>query len=111
MNITVGHTPEELLRMTEGTEIGICLDVGHANTTGNLDEFLAMLPHIRNIHIHDNRGERDEHLPLGEGGIDFDTVLRRISSSGYGHGLVIESENSMESGVKSLEFLNARGIH
>ncbi len=110
MNITVGHTLEELLRMTEGTEIGICLDIGHANTTGNLDEFLSLLPNIGNMHIHDNMGERDEHLPLGEGNIDFERVLKRIVSSGYSHGYVIEAEGSIESGLKSLEFLKRHNL-
>ena len=105
LGITFGHTPEELLRMVEGTEIGICLDIGHANTTGNMDDFMDLLPQTQNIHIHDNMGERDEHLPLGEGNIDCPAVFGRISSSGYSRNLVIEAENSMESGLKSMEFL------
>jgi len=110
LNVTVGHTPEELRRMTEGTEIGICLDIGHANTTGNMEEFLDMLPNVRNVHMHDNMGERDEHLPLGEGNVDFEAVLKRISSSGYSRGVVIEAEESIESGVKSLGFLKKHGF-
>ncbi len=109
IGITVGHTPDELLRMIEGTEIGICLDLGHANTTGNISAFLELLPDIRNIHIHDNMGERDEHLPLGEGNIDFEGILKTLSS-GYSHGLVIEAEESIDSGVRSLEFLKKRGV-
>ncbi len=110
LNITVGHTPEELLRMTEGTEIGICIDIGHANITGNKDAFLDLLPNIGNIHIHDNMGERDEHLPLGEGNIDFERVLKRIVGSGYGRGYVIEAEGSIASGVKSLGFLRRHNL-
>jgi len=115
MHITVGHTPEEMLRMTEGTEIGICLDIGHASTTGNLDAFLdLLLPErgikLENIHIHDNLGIEDQHLPLGEGNIDFKTVLTRIASSGYRGGYVIEAEGSIESAVKSLEYLRKQDL-
>lgn len=118
MPITVGHTPEEMLRMTEGTEIGICLDIGHASTTGNLDAFLdRLLPEtgrkaekIQNIHIHDNLGIDDQHLPLGEGNIDFKRVLRRITGSGYKGGYVIEAEGSIESALKSLEYLRKQDL-
>lgn len=51
-----------------------CFDVGHWNmfTTVGMDEWFAELgPYIAEVHIHDNHGEADEHLPLGEGTIDF----------------------------------------
>lgn len=55
-----------------------CFDVGHWNmfTTGTLEEWFAELgPFIAECHIHDNHGRADEHLPLGEGMIDFERVF------------------------------------
>lgn len=51
-----------------------CFDVGHWNmfTTVTLEEWFQELgSYIAESHIHDNNGKSDEHLPLGEGIIDF----------------------------------------
>ncbi len=51
-----------------------CFDVGHWNmfTTVSLEEWFRELgSYIVESHIHDNHGQRDEHLPVGEGDIDF----------------------------------------
>jgi sugar phosphate isomerase/epimerase len=51
-----------------------CFDVGHWNmfTTVSLEEWFAELgSYIVESHIHDNHGVSDEHLPVGEGAIDF----------------------------------------
>jgi sugar phosphate isomerase/epimerase len=55
-----------------------CFDVGHWNmfTTVTLEEWFAELgPFIAEAHIHDNHGRDDEHLPIGEGQIDFDLLF------------------------------------
>lgn len=51
-----------------------CFDVGHWNmfTTVTMEEWFQDLgAFIAESHIHDNHGQRDEHLPVGEGAIDF----------------------------------------
>ena len=51
-----------------------CFDVGHWNmfSTVTLEEWFRELGHfIAESHIHDNHGESDEHLPVGDGAIDF----------------------------------------
>ena len=51
-----------------------CFDVGHWNlfhSVGLEEWFAAMGHHIAETHIHDNRGNRDAHAPIGEGDIDF----------------------------------------
>lgn len=51
-----------------------CFDVGHWNLFHNvgLEEWFAELgPYVAEAHIHDNRGVRDDHAPIGEGEIDF----------------------------------------
>jgi sugar phosphate isomerase/epimerase len=55
-----------------------CFDVGHWNmfTTVTLEEWFASLgSFIAEAHIHDNHGQSDEHLPPGEGQIDFDRLF------------------------------------
>jgi sugar phosphate isomerase/epimerase len=51
-----------------------CFDIGHWNmfTTVTLAEWFSELGgYIVESHIHDNHGKSDEHLPVGEGAINF----------------------------------------
>ncbi len=55
-------------------KVGFCFDLGHQFVFGNvsLDAWIDMLgPYIGQLHLHDNNGSKDEHLPLGSGKIDF----------------------------------------
>jgi sugar phosphate isomerase/epimerase len=83
--------PDELFYLIEGTDIGACFDIGHANVSGMLDRFLDRSREFVNLHIHDNTGTRDEHLPIGDGSIDFQAVLRGLN--GYDGKMVIESRS------------------
>jgi sugar phosphate isomerase/epimerase len=81
--------PVELLSLVEGTSMGVCFDIGHAHTNGNIDDFVKHVPLFANVHIHDNDGTSDQHLAIGEGKIDFDYVLSAMS--GYRRRYVIEA--------------------
>lgn len=81
-------------------EMGLVLDVGHAQTCGTLEAFLGH-PGLAHVHLHDNSGQNDEHLPLGKGCIDFGPVLKVIEERGVTAAL----EQKTEEGV--LESLNA----
>jgi len=71
----LGHTPEELLALLDGTDrgaVGVCFDSGHANLSGHFTEFAsAMLPMSVTTHLHDNDGSADQHLFPGSGNIDW----------------------------------------
>lgn len=107
-SITVGHRPVEMEEMTEGLEIKWCFDVGHANTTDTIDDFLDHVGRFANIHIHDNMGEKDQHLPLGDGNIDWRKVFDSLSS--YNGNFVLEMDRGMGDAMKSLDFLRNLGI-
>ena len=50
--------------------LGLCLDIGHATVYAERppQEWIeAFLPYLRHVHLHDNDGLCDCHLPLGEG--------------------------------------------
>ena len=99
----LGQTAEDLNELIGSTNLGFCLDIGHANTTGQLDELIEQFrDRLINIHIHDNRGEHDEHLTLGEGNIDFKSVISKLN--GYSGNYVIESK-SFPSAVESQDYL------
>jgi len=99
----LGRTAKEMFDLVDGTDMKICYDIGHANTTGQIDEILDMLgDRIGNIHIHDNNGENDDHMTIGDGNIDFAPILKKLSK--YKGKYVIESR-SLESAVVSKERL------
>jgi sugar phosphate isomerase/epimerase len=71
------------------------LDTGHANIDGGegkrirsfLERFGSRIGHV---HASDNRGGRDEHLPVGSGNIDFPGLMRRLHDTGYRETITLE---------------------
>ena len=101
----LGHTAEEMNELIGNTNLGFCLDIGHANTTGQTEELIkAFKDRLLNVHIHDNNGEMDEHLTLGEGNIDFKKIIGCLK--GYTGNYVIESK-SYPSAVDSQDYLRS----
>jgi sugar phosphate isomerase/epimerase len=70
------------------------LDTGHANIDGGSDRIFEFIrrhgSRIGHVHASDNDGKRDEHLPIGEGNIDFQGVMRRLATIGYGQTITLE---------------------
>ena len=99
----LGRTAEDLKELIGETNLGFCLDIGHANTTDQINELIKEFrDRLINVHIHDNHGEHDEHLTLGEGNIDFKKVIDSLK--GYTGNYVIESR-SYPSAVESQDYL------
>lgn len=57
--------------------VGICFDIGHvyAFTQSTLKDWEIILPYVKQLHLHDNHGDVDEHLGLGQGKIDFPSLF------------------------------------
>jgi sugar phosphate isomerase/epimerase len=56
------------------SHVRFCLDTGHFNVfsrTGLALWFEVLGEHLGQLHLHDNSGRQDEHLPLGEGNFPF----------------------------------------
>ena len=83
----LGDRPEDfdwLLENVRSTWIGLTIDIGHANVEGHVADFLTRpLDRLFNVHMHDNHGESDEHLPLGRGCVQWDEVLARLRRACY----------------------------
>ncbi len=118
-NMLMGRFPDELVKIVRGVRenansdaaenLGICLDVGHANTTKTLDEFFALRTEIIHLHASDNFGAEDLHLPLGRGNLDWKKVFEWVRGGvedccGY-EGLVVFELYGLEEGRESLEFV------
>lgn len=72
-------TPEHLMMILEMghlDNVGVCLNLGHANITVGVRDAIATLSRrIVSVHVHDNHGMRDEHLWPGEGAIDWPAAV------------------------------------
>ena len=71
---------------------GVCWDVGHANISGfKQSEQLEILKgKLDALHIHDNDGLRDSHLPPFDGNVDWEDVAFGLRCCGFSGILDIE---------------------
>jgi sugar phosphate isomerase/epimerase len=67
-----------LMERFRGETVSFCLDTGHANIHGNLNELQGLKERLTVTHIHDNRGDDDSHMPPGWGTVDWEKVNRLI---------------------------------
>ena len=97
--------------------LGITFDTGHAYLARRREG--AKVPEkeiaeaikragddLVHVHIHDNKGLRDDHLPPGDGDIDFKPIIDVLRAMSYGGQLVVElwdPKNSFETGKKGME--------
>ena len=63
--------------------VGFCFDSGHANLNKNLDRLMDFSSRLKVLHLHDNRGEVDDHQPPLWGTVDWPVVIQWITQSGY----------------------------
>jgi sugar phosphate isomerase/epimerase len=88
VTIAIENTPGEMatpanlktfLEQTRLTNVKLCFDTGHAHVEGGV---LPALEAVRNLvattHVHDNHGERDEHLLPFDGTIDWNATLAAL---------------------------------
>jgi sugar phosphate isomerase/epimerase len=94
-----------LLARVDSPFLGYCMDVGHGHLFSRvpLPEWIEALgPHLFEIHLHDNHGQADEHLPPGRGSIDFPGVFSRITAKGL-HPIYTIEPHEFEYLLPSLE--------
>lgn len=66
------------------SNFGLCLDLGHANCFSPVPVTTwakEMAPYVKHVHVHDNMGDRDAHLALGNGNIPVEQVLQELKGS------------------------------
>jgi len=86
--------------------IGLVLDTGHANLTGELQRFLTELPDkIMHVHAHDNLGKSDQHLGIGHGNIDWKKTTDLLKKASYEDIVMVESVEHTQESVQRLKQL------
>lgn len=101
-----------ILDATAMSNVGVCLDTGHAHVARALESMLDVLaPFLCMLHAHDNRAHVDEHLPPGEGGIDWMRFACGLKAARFDGLVVVELSSSgddwetMERAKRGREFL------
>ncbi|MEU4154158.1 sugar phosphate isomerase/epimerase family protein [Streptomyces sp. NPDC026659] len=94
--------------------LGLTLDIGHCQCLEPLspaDCVRAAAPWLRHVQIEDMRRGRHEHLPFGDGEIDFPAVLAALAATSYRGLTVVELPRHSHAGPHfaeiSLPFLQA----
>ncbi len=99
LQIIVEHPPDAAFGVAEiervlnaDDRLGFHLDVGHANVGANriaamIERFGHRLAHV---HMSDNRGRSDDHLPLGAGFIDWPEVVDLLKQQHYDDTITLE---------------------
>ena len=83
-------------------DMGMTFDIGHAHHSGiSPDEMY--FDSIKHIHAHDNMGDDDSHLALGEGNIQLKDIITTFENKKY-DGIYMIEVNNKDSIKKSLEF-------
>ena len=93
----------DLNQLLVENEMHMTLDIGHANHVGYAPDEM-IFDSIKHIHVHDNLGDDDSHLPLGEGSIDLKYIINTLESKNY-DGIYILEVNDYDSIKKSYEYM------
>lgn len=84
MENVLDRIPQPIVEAAEKVEhpaFGLCLDVGHANCYSKVsckEWFQTEKKYLKHLHLHDNKGDRDRHLPLGAGTVSGDIVKEAL---------------------------------
>jgi sugar phosphate isomerase/epimerase len=88
------YTDDEYCHALDGLDetLGFLLDTGHANLNGW--DVAAMIDRLKDrlygIHIHDNMADKDRHLPIYEGNLDWPRIFKAIRDINRDCDLVLE---------------------
>ena len=111
---------EELRKFVTGLEgIKITFDIGHAHLAerraGRKDtgaaiarSIEALRGHLVHVHVHDNHGMEDDHLPPGDGDIDFKPAADTLRAINYDGLLIAElwkPKNPLQAARKGIKKL------
>ncbi|MEU7577062.1 sugar phosphate isomerase/epimerase family protein [Streptomyces sp. NPDC041068] len=107
------HRLREALGDPDPGLLGLTLDIGHCQCLEPLppaDCVRAAAPWLKHVQIEDMRRGVHEHLPFGDGEIDFPPVLEALAATGYQGLTVVELPRHSHAGPQlaahSIDFLH-----
>ena len=113
VNTTIENMPnfeamlyQDMARLNDtlvNLDMGMTFDIGHAHHCG-IPVSEMYFDSIKHIHAHDNMGDDDSHLALGEGNIPLKELINTFEKKNY-DGIYMIEVNDKDSIKKSFEFL------
>jgi sugar phosphate isomerase/epimerase len=107
-------TPEHLvliLQLGRLSDVGVCLDLGHAHMTVGVAEAIGTLgKRIVSVHAHDNHAEKDEHLWPGDGSIDWPAAARSLKALAAPPAIVLEISEKLNDAHNAIPGLVERSF-
>ena len=99
-----------IMKHADKRYVNCCLDIGHANYSRVPPEkwFDALEDRIGYLHLSDNHGLFDEHLPLGKGTVPWATIDGLFRGLNKNIPVTLET-GSLENTERSIRFLNEHG--
>ena len=98
-----------IVQQVNDPRLGLCLDVGHANTCVSTTPPAAwvapMAPYLRHVHLHSNEGDTDLHGALGTGTVPVGDVIDAVLRAAPQATFTIENQNALP----SLQWLARQG--
>jgi sugar phosphate isomerase/epimerase len=100
-------TIKELVEAVDSPNLRVCLDAGHINLYSAVameEWFVSLGPYIAELHIHDNFGVMDDHLPVGDGEIDFQLFFSLVAQHTNGpiHAIEPHGEDVLMRGLEAV---------
>jgi len=98
-----------LLSRLEDDRAGFCFDTGHFLLFDNagLDAWMEGLgDHLMEVHLHDNNGRRDEHLPPGQGNFPFQRLFEHFDSGLWERIYLVLEAHNRNNLTKALEYMS-----
>jgi sugar phosphate isomerase/epimerase len=104
-HLLFGHINDMLylLGSIHDCEVGACLDTGHAYLSRELGVVIHKLSgHLHLVHVNDNRGDHDDHLPPGEGHIDWPWLIGELKRCNFNGTLILELSSRKDESVADM---------
>ena len=118
VEISIENTPEPFPSLMKSVDdfhrfyeeldddIGMVLDVAHANLNNQIQDFVEHFSKkIVHMHVSDNKGNRDTHLGIGHGNINWNDFAKLVKAADYGNLIMIESTEHIEESLQLLREL------
>jgi len=87
-------------------DVGLALDTGHANLSGEVDGFLTELSDkLVHVHAQDNLGKEDQHLGIGYGSINWQSFADLLKKTSFDGIVILESVEHIEESMQKLKRL------
>jgi sugar phosphate isomerase/epimerase len=89
----IGGHPDEFAGLLRDLPpgVGVCLDTGHTALGKHWHRFVEIAgARLTHIHANDNRGTWDDHLPVGDGHLDWPDIVRSLQGVHFEGWIMLE---------------------